>query len=97
MSPAVRLSTFGPGVVRFDCDALLTSKSKLTLPASLFLAHARYRKLSVPTVSPATAKRARSALLFGIEPATTVTFVSLCDVPCPNALSVPELTASFAG
>src|SRR5262245_4852971 len=38
--------------------------------------------------SPAVAKRARSALLFGIEPETTVTLTLSSFVPCPNELSV---------
>src|SRR5215471_13309634 len=38
-------------------------------------------------VSPATAKRARSALEFGIDPDTTVVFTSFSFAPWPNELS----------
>src|SRR5262245_9438752 len=50
-------------------------------------AQARYGTLARHTRPPATSRRRRSLLLFGIEPQTTVGFGVSSFVPWPNELS----------
>jgi hypothetical protein len=47
MSPVLRTSVFGPGVVRSGCAALLISKSKLVVPDVLTRVQPRYSSTSL--------------------------------------------------
>src|SRR6266536_2874681 len=53
-SPALRLSVFGPVVVRSGCASLLISKSMLAEPRTFDRSQARYRKLLLLANSLAT-------------------------------------------